>query len=196
MERHLCINTTGIKHWYLVTYHYHGYEPTPYWALDQLFQKYQDMQTSDRVVDFGCGRGRVVFYLHNRLNIPVTGVEANSSTYNEALANESTYLAGLKTEVPAPLEFVQCLAQSYEIKPDENKFYFFNPFSTKIFSLVVANILASVEHHPRSVDIILYYPTVQYEQHLVCHTPFKRYCKVGLEGTNDANDKFVIYRLE
>ena len=41
------------------------------------------LDKSDSVVDFGCGRGRVAFYIHNRFHVPVTGIEANDKTYEE-----------------------------------------------------------------------------------------------------------------
>ena len=45
------------------SFHYHRYEPTPYSALVELFNRYQFME-SDRVVDFGCGIGETEF-LHS-----------------------------------------------------------------------------------------------------------------------------------
>ena len=50
------------------------YEATPYRALEQLFLQYK-LKNNARVVDFGCGRGRGLFYIHNRFQVPVTGVE-------------------------------------------------------------------------------------------------------------------------
>ena len=66
---------------------YNRYEPTPYKALDAL----AEIQVSgiNRVVDFGSGRGRVAFYIHNRFQLPVTGIEANCQTYEEALENKA-----------------------------------------------------------------------------------------------------------
>ena len=42
-------------------------------------------------MDFGCGRGRVAFYIHNKFHIPVTGIEINDKTYGEALDNKLRY---------------------------------------------------------------------------------------------------------
>ena len=66
----LGIRTTGIREWTDNNVQYNRYEGTPYDALDVLSEKYE-FRDIDRVVDFGCGRGRVMFYLHNRFHLPV-----------------------------------------------------------------------------------------------------------------------------
>lgn len=43
------------------SFHYHRYEPTPYQALATFFDQYK-LKSSDRVVDFGCGKGRLLFH--------------------------------------------------------------------------------------------------------------------------------------
>ena len=44
------------------SFHYHRYEPTPYSALEILFKEYE-LKSSDRVIDFGCGKGKIqLFY--------------------------------------------------------------------------------------------------------------------------------------
>ena len=144
--------------------HYNRYEATPYIALDKLFETYS-LDKTDELVDFGCGRGRVIFYIHNRFGIPVTGIEAHDKTYEEALRNKNAYLHRAK-HIKAPIRILYGPAENYEIKPTENRFYFFNPFSIKIFRKVINNILDSVKEHPRSVDLLIYYPTAIYKQFL------------------------------
>lgn len=56
----LHIETGGNQYGYPTLTHYHRYEPTPYAALDQLFEKYS-LESTDCVVDMGCGKGRVPF---------------------------------------------------------------------------------------------------------------------------------------
>jgi SAM-dependent methyltransferase len=193
LDRSLSIRTVGIREWGFGEVHYNRYEATPYTALDKLFERYR-LDKSDSVVDFGCGRGRVAFYIHNRFHVPVTGIEANDKTYEEALSNIETYRLRAK-HIRAPIEFKYGLAEHYEIQPEENKFYFFNPFSIKIFRQVVNNILESVKENPRTVDLIIYYPTAQYKQFLKKDTPFQLINKVKIPGTIDRREKFLIYRL-
>ncbi|NLI60444.1 MAG: methyltransferase [Clostridiales bacterium] len=193
MDRSLSIRTTGIREWQSGEVHYNRYEPTPYAALDRLFQNY-NMGQDARVVDFGCGRGRVAFYIHKRFGIPVTGIEVNDKTYEEAISNKTAYRAKAK-HIKAPIRFEYGHAEDYQVKSTDNRFYFFNPFSIKIFRKVVGNILESVRENPRSVDLIIYYPTAQYKQFLKKDTPFELINKVRIPKALDKKEKFLIYRL-
>ncbi|HOA81395.1 MAG TPA: SAM-dependent methyltransferase [Defluviitaleaceae bacterium] len=191
-DKLLGIKTVGIREW-VNNNHYNRYEATPYKALDVLFENYKFIDIN-RVVDFGCGRGRVSFYLHNRFNLPVIGIEANNKTYEEALENKISY--GLKTKhTTAPVEFKCSLAQHYKIDKKDNCFYFFNPFSVHIFRKVVDNILHSAEKDCRKLDLILYYPTREYEEFLENSTPFKIVDEIRIPGEIDKREKFIIYRL-
>ena len=58
-DKLLGIKTVGIREW-VNNNHYNRYEATPYKALDVLFENYKFIDIN-RVVDFGCGRGRVSF---------------------------------------------------------------------------------------------------------------------------------------
>ena len=193
-DRMLHIKTVGLREWRDGTTKYNRYEATPYAALDKLFESYK-LEKTDRVVDFGCGRGRVAFYIHNRFHVPVTGIEMNDKTYEEAINNKISYRQRAK-HIKAPLRFEYGLAEHYETKPTDNIFYFFNPFSADIFKKVVKNILHSVKAEKRIVDIILYYPMPKYKQFLRTNTPFKLLNKVRLPGAKDSKHKFLIYRLK
>lgn len=194
-DRLFYIKTTGIREWKDNTIHYNRCEATPYKALDKLFKVYKFKKT-DRVVDFGCGRGRVAFYIHNRFHVPVTGIEMNDKTYKEAINNKVSYRQRAK-HISAPIRFEYGLAEHYEVKLRDNRFYFFNPFSVQIFKKVVNNILCSVNNEKRPVDIILYHPMPKYKQFLKKDTPFKLLNKVRVseEKTSDRNEKFLIYRF-
>lgn len=192
-DQALRIRTAGIREWRDRSVPYHRYEATPYEALETLFQHYKIRQT-DRVVDFGCGRGRVSFYIHNRFKVPVKGIEVNELTFAEALDNKAVYRQGAG-HISAPIRFMYGLAEQYEVKPIDTKFYFFNPFSVKIFKQVVQNIINSVKTHPRSVDLILYYPTAEYKSFLKKSTPFKLISKVKVPEAQDQKEKFLIYRI-
>lgn len=193
LDRSLSIRTAGIREWHSEEVHYNRYEATPYTALDKLFVTY-GLDKTDEVVDFGCGRGRVAFYIHNRFQVPVTGIEANFETYEEAINNKAAYRLRTK-HINAPIRFEHSLAEDYEVKSTDNRFYFFNPFSIKIFRKVISNILNSVEENQRSVDLIIYYPTAQYKQFLKKSTPFELISKIRIPGTTDKKEKFLVYRL-
>lgn len=191
-EQRLNIRTTGLREWRNHP-HYNRYEATPYQALEELFKVYR-LEESDEVVDFGCGRGRVPFYIHNRFQVPVTGVEVNDKTFEEALDNKRSY-RHIANHIEAPIRFDFALAEQYEVDETDNIFYFFNPFSVDIFKKVVGNILRSVEKEDRPIDLILYYPLGSYKRFMAKKTPFKLLNKVRVPGAQDKLEKFLIYRL-
>lgn len=189
-DRQLGIRTVGLREW---DGHdqYNRYEATPYEALERLFQVYR-FRKGDRVVDFGCGRGRVTFSIHNRFKVPIVGIEAHDKTYEEALANKSDYRYRAK-DIPAPIKLKYGLAEHYEVKPMDNRFYFFNPFSHKVFQQVMGNIMKSVNETPRTVDVILYYPLPEYKK-ILRNYSFQMINKVKVPGAEDTREKFLIYR--
>lgn len=193
LDRSLGIKTIGIREWGSNIESYNRYEPTPYGALDTLFQNYK-LKDGDQVVDFGCGRGRVSFYIHDQFNIPVTGIENNDKTFEEALDNMDVYMKAKKDDT-APLRFEYGLAEQYPIDTDDNVFYFFNPFSITIFRQVVNNILKSVKQTKRPVDIVLYYPLPEFKKFLQKKTPFKLINKIKVRNDHGKYGKFLIYRL-
>ena len=193
-DKLLGIRTVGIREWKGGQVHFNRYEATPYKALEILFENYK-LDESDQVVDFGCGRGRVAFYIHNRFHVPVTGVEVNDLTFEEALDNKARYQRKAK-HISAPINFEYGNADHYEVKKEDNCFYFFNPFSVHIFRKVVKNIIDSVKEHKRTVDLILYYPLYEYKKFLKSNTDFTIVNKIRALETGDKKEKFIIYRLE
>lgn len=187
----LAIKTRGLREWGKGEQRYNRYEATPYAALDRLFEHYRLRQNA-AVVDFGSGRGRVAFYMHHRFRLPVTGIEVHDKTFTEALNNKARYRQRFQ-HIKAPIRFEFGLAEHYQIRPEENCFYFFNPFSADIFKQVVKNILA-VKAKKGPADIILYYPLAKYKKVLHKKTPFKLINKVPVPGAKEKREKFLIYR--
>lgn len=89
-ERLLRIKTTGMLSGLKKSAHHHRYEATPYSALDEIFFEY-DLKKSDVVVDFGCGKWRVPFYIHSRFQILVKGVEMGEELHQKAHKNKANY---------------------------------------------------------------------------------------------------------
>ena len=193
-DRALQIRTVGLREWGNQTSMYNRYEATPYTALERFHEIYR-FRESDQLVDFGCGRGRVTFYIHNRFNIPVTGIEANDKTFEEALKNKQTYRKKRK-HLKAPITLQYGLAEQYDVHEKDNRFYFFNPFSVKIFKKVVMNILKSMQQHERVVELILYYPLPEFKEFLRSHTPFQMINKVKVPSEHGKYGKFVVYRAK
>ncbi|KZZ83753.1 class I SAM-dependent methyltransferase [Bacillus sp. SJS] len=173
--------------------HYNPYEPTPYAALDILFQQYK-LDSSDQIVDFGCGKGRLAFYIHYFFHAAVTGVEMSEALYNEAVENKDYYVE----QVPdgeEQIQFCCCLAEEYDIHPLDNRFYFFNPFSIQVFYKIIRNILLSMEQSGRDVELVLYYPSEEYIMFLENQTIFELKEEIQLPGLyeNNPSEKFLVY---
>lgn len=190
-DHQLNIKTSDIQMGIHRSFTYHRYEPTPYGALDLLFEKYE-IQSGDHVVDFGCGKGRLNFYLAYRFGARVTGIEMNEAFYKDCLHNLKSY----QGKNAQHIDFAQTLAEKYEVPPTANRFYFFNPFTIDIFRTVVNNILLSVEQAYRPVEIILYYPAPYYVFFLENHSMFSLKLEVQLDGyEKNANERFLVYEL-
>ncbi|MCF3944335.1 class I SAM-dependent methyltransferase [Oceanobacillus alkalisoli] len=178
-----------------VSYHNNPYEATAYETLETLLEHYP-ITEDDCFVDFGCGKGRINFYLHHFTDASVKGVEMEDDLLEDALAN----LAGYQNKHPKHregIEFFNCPAEEYPVAPEDNRFYFFNPFSVNIFQQVVQHILKSVEEHPRSVDLLLYYPHVEYIYYLEKNTSFEFIKEIPIDVfyKKDSDDRVLIYRI-
>ncbi len=190
----LNIKTVGDQKGFNNSMHYHRYEPTPYYALETLFNTYE-LKSSDRVVDFGCGKGRLNFYIHHLFQATVIGIEMNEGFCKEAIENRTRYLKKAKNRTDK-IHFHCSLAEKYQINPLDNHFYFFNPFSIQIFMQVINNILLSVEEFKREIELILYYPSDDYLYFLENQMSFELKEEVILpDYAHNPYEKFLIYRL-
>lgn len=191
----LHIKTGGVQKGFTRSVHYHRYEPTPYSALETLFQEYE-LNRDDRIVDFGCGKGRLLFYLHHFFRPTVVGVEMNETFYQVAVENRKRYFKSDKSGEDQ-IQLYSCLAEEYPIHPLDNRFYFFNPFTIQIFMKIVNNILLSVEESKREVELVLYYPPEDYIYFLESNTSFVLQEEVILPDLyeHNPNERFLIYRL-
>lgn len=194
-EELLNIKTTGDQSWDETKKCYHPYEPTPYFALDKLFESYY-INEKDSVIDFGCGKGRLNFYLNYNYNCNVLGIEMDENFYNQCMENKKEYLKNNKREEDK-INFLCTLAQEYEISDKDNKFYFFNPFSLQLFIKVLNNILISVEQFPREIDLIFYYPSEEYIDYLENYTALTLKQEIPVHNLYliDKRQKFSIYTL-
>ncbi|MGE7185312.1 methyltransferase [Peribacillus sp. NPDC006672] len=191
----LNIKTEGEQKIFNDSLHYHRYEPTPYSALEHLFKKYP-LKRNDHIVDFGCGKGRLNFFIHHLYQSSVVGVEMNENFYKEAIGNLNNYSKKRKNN-NGNIEFHCCLAEDYDIESKDNRFYFFNPFSVQIFMKIINNILLSFEKEPRQIELILFYGSQDYIFFLENQTAFELKDEVKLPGLTESNpyEKFVIYQL-
>lgn len=157
-DKRLNIHTTGRDDSNADDYH-HPYEPTPYEVLEHLAEN-DCISADSRVIDYGCGKGRVGFFLHHKIGCSVCGLEYDERIYHQALENLESY---------GPCSKLSFLCQdAAEYKPsDEDCFYFFNPFSVQILHSVLARILESYYERPRDMKLFFYYPDDEYVSYLM-----------------------------
>lgn len=171
--------------------YHHPYESTPYCVLERLvgigfFGK------DDVVLDYGCGKGRVGFFLSYRTKATTIGIEYDDRIYKSALENQKTTISRVKPD------FVLTKAEEYEVPMDVNRCYFFNPFSVEILHKVMARIIESWYTHPREVFLFFYYPADEYISYLMTVDELEFYdeieCEDLFEG-NDPRERIMIFQL-
>ena len=149
---------TEIFDYFEEDYQNYGYDPTPYVVLEELV-KLDLIKKDDVVVDYGCGKGRIGFFLNNHVGCKVIGVDHSERLLKVANKNLERYGDN------GDILFVHSKAEEY-IPDGANCFYFFNPFSTKIFRQVLKRIEESKEKNPREILIFFYYSTIEYITYL------------------------------
>ena len=194
-DKLLNIKTTGEQQGFYESFHYNRYEATSYFALEELFKEYT-LSNDDSIIDFGCGKGRLPFYINYHFNSNVTGIEMNNNYFDICINNKKSYLKSYN-KLKNKINFINDFAEEYKISQCDNKFYFFNPFSLQIFIKVLNNILISYEEYPRNIDLILYYPSDEYTYYLENYTGFllNKEIKIPNLSIIDKRQKFLIYTL-
>ena len=131
------------------------YEPTPYGVLERLANS-GHLRKGNCLIDYGCGKGRVGFFLSYHTRCASLGVEVDQWLYEGALRNKARAVSGRRTR------FVQADARTF-VPPDEvDRFYLFNPFSAEVFAKVLHCMAQSLDRSPRPAQLFLYYPDESY----------------------------------
>lgn len=189
-DQRLQIKTTGRDDSSADQYRY-PYEPTPYTVLERLVNSGL-IREGDVVLDYGCGKGRVDFFLSHQTKADTIGVEYDERIYRSAMENRQTAALHLKTD------FALARAEAYEVPQAVNRCYFFNPFSLGILRKVMARILESYYENPREVLLFFYYPSEEYLSYLMMVNELEYYdeipCGDLFEGKN-ARERIVIFSL-
>lgn len=190
-DQDLKIDTSGIQTDDKHSYYNHRYEPTSYTRLEKLFDELP-LDSSAAFVDYGCGKGRINFYVHHRFHCHSIGIDLNQAYYEDCIRNLATYTGGYKQR----LQFHCIPAQHYVLQGFETHFYFFNPFSIEIFRKVIQSIYVSIEQHPRDCVLILYYSDDEYLYYIENETGLTLIQEIKqLEHSKDDRERFCIYRF-
>ena len=187
-DRRLQIQTTGRDETNADQYH-HPYEPTPYRVLERLAQSGFIDQT-DTVLDYGCGKGRVGFFLAHETKAAAIGIEYDEHIYRDARNNQQT--------ATAKADVILARAEAYSVPDCVTCCYFFNPFSMEILHKVMARILESYYACPRDIFLFFYYPADEYISYLMQVDELEFYDEIecdDLFAGDDVRERIMIFRL-
>ena len=189
-DQRLRIQTTGRDDLNADQYRY-PYEPTPYCVLERLAQS-GFVSQKDVVLDYGCGKGRVEFFLSHQTQAKTIGIEYDERVYRSAIDNRHTAVSKAK------VEFVLTGAERYEVPAEVNRCYFFNPFSVEILRKVMARVLTSYYENPREVLLFFYYPSEEYISYFMTVDELEFYDEIpcgDLFAGNDPREQILIFSL-
>ena len=188
-DRLLAVRTTGRDDTNADQYRY-PYEPTPYSVLERLANSGL-IRKENTLLDYGCGKGRVDFFMSYQTRCQSIGVEYNERIYEKAMNNKESAVASGR------VLFALANAERYIVPQTVDRIYFFNPFSVEILKGVLARIYESYYENPREIILFFYYPSSEYisylmtEDHLLFSDEIN--CMDLFEGNNQ-REKILIFR--
>ena len=136
------------------------YEPTPYSVLERLANTGY-IRKNNTLLDYGCGKGRVDFFLSYQTRCRSIGIEYDERIYQKAVENKDKAVSGGRTS----MELAN--AEIFAAPENADRMYFFNPFSVEILEKVMARILESYYQNPRAIQLFFYYPSDEYISYLM-----------------------------
>ena len=167
---------------------YSPYEPTPYAVLQRLADSGL-IRRKDHLLDYGCGKGRVALFMAAVVGCRTTGVDHSQKLIDMALENRRAARLGDR------VTFARGLAEQYAPQ-GENVFFFFNPFSEKVFEGVLRRVVDSCAALPRRALILCYYPSEAYIALLDDTPELSRLEDIDcgdLFNGKDARERVVVY---
>jgi hypothetical protein len=137
-------------------------ERTPYGPSDWLDLRRalpkRDVGPKDVFVDFGSGKGRIVYQAARYPFARVIGVEISAKLNQVAQANIDRNTQKLTCQ---NVELVTVDAAAFVIPDDVTVAYFYHPFTDQTFRIVIDNIVESIDHNPRRVKLIYQWPLME-----------------------------------
>jgi len=158
-DQQLNIKTTGRDDSKANNFNY-PYEPTDYEVLERIAQSGYFNKKS-RLIDYGCGKGRVDFFLSYQTRCSTIGIEYHDRVYEGAVANLGQAAAAGR------VQFELANAEQFPVPVEVDRIYFFNPFSVEILIKALARVLESYYEAPREIMFFFYYPSDEYISYLM-----------------------------
>lgn len=189
-DKLLKIRTTGRDDSKADQYRY-PYEPTPYSVLERLANSGL-IRKSNTLIDYGCGKGRVDYFMAYQTKCKSIGIEYDERIYEKAMTNKETAVSSNKVIIEL------ANAEKFEVLESVDKIYFFNPFSVEILQKVIAQILDSYYENIRTIQLFFYYPSDEYISYLMTVDELMYYdeidCRDLFDG-NDSRERIMIFEI-
>lgn len=149
------------------------YEPSRVLPMRKMLPVIRQMAPADSVLlDFGCGKGRVLLLAAEQGFRTVRGIEFAEELCVIARQNIAAFKA--QTASPAEIQVIKGDVTHYAIQPEEKVFFLFNPFDQVIFGKVLENIAVSLNSHPRKLLIVICLPSEEYRRTIEQRPEFTR----------------------
>jgi SAM-dependent methyltransferase len=131
------------------------YQGANYYLLEKVFDHLQTIEANQSILDFGCGKGRVITVAAYYGFSKITGVEFAKELCDVARKN----IIPVQQKFPEKIfNIIHANAVDYKIEKDTNVFFFFNPFDEVVMLSVVKNILQSLKENRREVYVVYLNP--------------------------------------
>ncbi len=189
-EKLLHIATRGRDDSNADTYRY-PYEPTPYCVLERLGNSGL-IGKKNTLLDYGCGKGRVDLFLAYQTKCRCIGIEYDERIFVRAEENRTAAVSGGR------VEFLQEDASVHAVRPEVDRFYFFNPFSIELLRSVMGRILDSYYEVSRECLLFFYYPSDEYVSYLMTVPELEFYDEIDCSDffpENAEREKILIFSL-
>lgn len=189
-DKLLQIRTTGRDDSHADQYRY-PYEPTPYLVLERLANSGY-IRKGNTLLDYGCGKGRVDFFLSWQTRCRSIGIEYDERIYEKAVENQNM------SSVSGRVTFQAADAGEFPVPESVDRIYFFNPFSLEILQKVISRIRDSYYELPREILLFFYYPSDEYISFLMTVNELTFYDEIDcgdLFDGKDSRERIVIFQM-
>lgn len=131
------------------------YQGANYYLLENVFEYLQSINANQNILDFGCGKGRVLAVAAYYGFTKIIGIDFAKELCDEAREN----ILPVQQKFPEKIfNIIYANAADYKIENDTNVFFFFNPFDEVVMLTVAKNILKSLKENPREAYVVYLNP--------------------------------------
>lgn len=131
------------------------YQGANYYLLEKIFDFLQTIEANINILDYGCGKGRVLAVAAYYGFVKITGIDFAKELCDAARKNISPVQQKFPEKI---LNVIHANAVDYKIENDTNVFFFFNPFNEVVMLAVVKNILLSLKENTREIYVVYINP--------------------------------------